>query len=121
MQHPDESYLRDVLDAARLIRQFIDGIDLESFRADQMRSSAVIRQFEIMGEATKQLSLPLRQANPDVRWRTISGMRDVLIHGYRGVDLVEVYKAATMSIPDLIPRFERILEQENKQQSSDDA
>lgn len=109
MQHPDASYLRDVLDAARLIRQFIEGTDLESFRADVMRNSAVIRQLEIMGEATKQLSLPLRQAHPDVRWRTIAGMRDVLIHGYRGVDLAEVYKAATVSIPDLIPRFERIL------------
>ncbi|HEY0019329.1 MAG TPA: DUF86 domain-containing protein [Longimicrobium sp.] len=122
MQHPDESYLRDVLNAARLIRQFIEGIDLESFRADQMRSSAVIRQLEIMGEATKQLSLALRQANPDVRWRTIAGMRDVLIHGYRGVDLVEVYKAATMSIPDLIPRFERTWQKsKTKQGRSDDA
>jgi uncharacterized protein with HEPN domain len=109
MPHPDGSYLQDVLDAARLIGQFVEGVDLEAFRADVMRQSAVIRQFEIMGEATKQLSLSLRQANPDVRWRTIAGMRDVLIHGYRGVDLTEVWKAATVSIPDLIPRFERIL------------
>lgn len=109
MQHPDSSYLRDVLDAARLIREFTEGFDLEAFRADARTNSAVIRQLEIMGEATKQLSLPLRQANPDIRWRTIAGMRDVLIHGYRGVDLAEVYKAATVSIPDLIPRFERIL------------
>lgn len=98
-----------MLDAARLIRQFVEGVGLESFRGDMMRNSAVIRQFEIMGEATKQLSLPLRQANSDIRWRTIAGMRDVLIHGYRGVDLAEVYKAATVSVPDLISRFERIL------------
>lgn len=109
MPHPDGSYLRDVLDAARLIQEFVTGYDLERFRADLRTSSAVIRQFEIMGEATKQLSLSLRQANPDIRWRTIAGMRDVLIHGYRGVDLAEVYKAATVSVPDLVPRFERIL------------
>lgn len=115
MPHPDRSYLQDVLDSARLIRQFVDGVDLESFRADVMRNSAVIRQLEIMGEATKQLSLPLRQANPDIRWRTVAGMRDVLIHGYRTVDLVEVYRAATVSIPDLIPRFERILSSINKE------
>jgi len=115
MPHPDSSYLQDVLDAARLIRQFMDGVDLESFRADVMRNSAVIRQLEIMGEATKQLSLPLRQANPDIRWRTVAGMRDVLIHGYRTVDLVEVYRAATVSIPDLIPRFERILSSINEE------
>lgn len=115
MQHPDGSYIQDVLDAARLVRQFVEGVDLESFRTDVMRYSAVIRQLEIMGEATKQLSLPLRQANPDIRWRTIAGMRDVLIHGYRGVDLAEVYKAATVSIPDLLPRFERILSTINKE------
>ncbi len=109
MPHPDSSYLQDVLDAARLILQFVDGVDLEAFHADVMRQSAVIRQLEVMGEATKQLSLPLRQANPDIRWRTIAGMRDVLIHGYRGVDLVQVWKTATDSIPDLVPRFERIL------------
>jgi len=109
MQHPDDGYLRDVLDAARLIREFVEGFDLEAFRADVRTHSAVIRQLEIMGEATKYLSLPLRQANPDVPWRRIAGMRDVLIHGYRGVDLTEVYKAATVSIPDLIPRVERIL------------
>jgi uncharacterized protein with HEPN domain len=109
MPHPDGGYLRDVLDAARLIQQFVDGVDLESFRADVMRHSAVIRQLEVMGEATKQLSLPLRQANPDIRWRAVAGMRDVLIHGYRTVDLAEVYRAATVSIPDLMPRFERIL------------
>jgi uncharacterized protein with HEPN domain len=115
MPHPDSSYLQDVLDAARLVLQFVDGVDLESFRADVMRNSAVIRQLEVMGEATKQLSLPLRQANPDIRWRTVAGMRDVLIHGYRTVDLAEVYRAATVSIPDLIPRFERILSATNEE------
>jgi uncharacterized protein with HEPN domain len=123
MPHPDTSYVRDVLDAARLIVEFVEGIDLERFLVDPMRSSAVIRQFEIMGEATKQLSLPLRQANPDIRWRTIAGMRDVLIHGYREVDLEEVYKTATVSVPDLIPRFERILAGVDTEstESSDDA
>jgi len=109
MRHPDAGYLQDVLDAARLIRDFVAGFDLDGFRADVRTHSAVIRQLEVMGEATKQLSLPLRQANPDVQWRRIAGIRDVLIHGYRGVDLTEVWKAATVSIPDLIPRFERIL------------
>lgn len=55
MRHSDSSYLKDALDAARLIRQFVEGVDLESFRADVMRNSAVVRQLEIMGEATKQL------------------------------------------------------------------
>lgn len=109
MPHADIGYLHDVLDAARLIRQFVEEVELESFRADVMRHSAVIRQLEIMGEATKQLSLPLRQAHPEIRWRTIAGMRDVLIHGYRGVDLAEVYRAATVSVPDLIPQLENIV------------
>ena len=53
MQHPDESYLQDVLDAARLIREFVQGFDMETFRADVRTHSAVIRQLEIMGRSNQ--------------------------------------------------------------------
>lgn len=109
MRHPDSGYLHDVPNAAVLIRQFVKGFGLDEFREDARTHSAVIRQLEIMGEAKKQLSLSLREANPDIGWRRIAGIRDVLIHQYRGVDLTEVWKAATISVPDLIPRIERIL------------
>lgn len=67
-----------------------------------MRQSAVARQLEIIGEATKRLSEEFRGAHPEVPWRHMAGMRDVLIHAYDHVDMDEVWVAATESLPKLI-------------------
>jgi uncharacterized protein with HEPN domain len=70
---------------------------------------AIIRQLEVIGEASKQLSMQLREANPDVPWQRICGLRDVLIHNYMGVDLEEVWGIVERRIPDLKQAVERIL------------
>ena len=71
---------------------------------------ATIRQLEIIGEATKQLSRELRSENPDVPWRRMAGLRDVLIHEYFGVDLTAVWQLTLTEIPVLRKRIEIILE-----------
>jgi uncharacterized protein with HEPN domain len=70
---------------------------------------AIIRQLEVIGEASKRLSPQLREANPDVPWQRICGLRDVLIHNYMGVDLEEVWGIVERRIPDLKQAVERIL------------
>jgi len=55
-----------------------------------MRHSAIVRQIEIIGEATKRLSEDFRNSHPEIPWRSMAGMRDVVIHGYDHVDLEEV-------------------------------
>lgn len=83
----DESlYLTDMLECIHKIESYtVDGRD--AFLNTPMMQDAVIRNLEIIGEATKQLSPELRQASPDVRWQQIAGLRDVLIHGYMKVNL----------------------------------
>jgi uncharacterized protein with HEPN domain len=109
MPHPDHVYLADILDAARLIQEFLAGIDREQFLRDPLRESAVIRQLEIIGEAAKQVSADFRHRHDRIPWRNMAGMRDVLIHAYRGVDLEQVWTAATVSVPALIPVLEPFL------------
>ena len=106
MPNRDESYIIDILDAAKLIQQFLEGIDRKLFDDDMMRQSAVIRQFEIMGEATKRLSDEFRTAHPEIPRRQMAGMRDILIHAYNHVDIDTVWNAATNVVPDLILQFE---------------
>ncbi|MDJ0682205.1 MAG: DUF86 domain-containing protein [Xenococcaceae cyanobacterium MO_167.B52] len=99
----------DILIAARLIEQFIEGIDREIFESDLMRQSAVIRQLEIIGEATKRLSQEFRAIYPQIPWRQMAGMRDILIHNYDDIELDELWNVATISIPELIQQIECIV------------
>ena len=106
MSPRDLDYVIDILSAARLIQTFLMGRDRGAFAMDLMCQSAVIRQLEIIGEATKRLSVAFRDNHPDVPWQKMAGMRDILIHAYDAVDLDEVWNAANQSIPRLIEQLE---------------
>ncbi len=74
----------------------------------------VIRQLEVIGEATKRLSLDLRSRHPAIPWRRIAGMQDILIHDYMGVDLAAVWEVAQKDFPNLKGQVEDILREMKK-------
>ncbi len=104
----DASYITDILQAAHLIQTFAEGIEKEAFEDDLMCQSAVVRQLEIIGEATKRLSEAFKASHPLIPWRKMAGMRDILIHAYDHVDMDEVWNAATVSIPGVISLLELV-------------
>lgn len=73
----------------------------EAFEASHVLQDAIIRNFEVIGEAVKQLSPVLLERYPDVAWRRVAGFRDVLIHNYMGVDLDEVWNVIEKDLPRL--------------------
>ena len=81
----------------------------DAFMSNSMMQDAVIRNFEIIGEATKRLSETVKQGNTDIPWRQMAGMRDILIHAYNHVDLDEVWRTATIAIPSLIEHIEPLV------------
>jgi uncharacterized protein with HEPN domain len=113
MQPRDASYLFDILDAARSARDFIEGYDEVAFQEDRKTQSAVIRELLIVGEATKQVSQEFRDAHPEIPWRAMAGMRDVLVHNYRGTSLENVWFAVTESLPALIASLEPLFPAED--------
>ncbi len=105
-------YLKDILEALESIEAFVQGMDRDDLERDDKTASAVIRKFEIIGEATKQLPKEIRQKYPDVPWSDMAGMRDRLIHGYFGVDYEVIWRTIKERIPKVKPQIKRILEQE---------
>lgn len=108
-------YLKDILSAIDSIEEFVVGLELDTFQADDKTSSAVIRKLEIIGEATKQIPDEIRQQNPHLPWKEMAGMRDKLIHFYFGVDNRLVWRTIQERLPQIKPDLQKILNDMNNQ------
>jgi uncharacterized protein with HEPN domain len=84
-------FLEDILEAIRKIRDYTDGLSLQTFTADAKTFDAVIRNLEIIGEAVKQIPEDIRLRRPEVKWKRMGRLRDILIHQYFGVDVQIVW------------------------------
>ena len=98
MQPPDIVFLADILDSARLVQEFTAGISCDELKHDVMRHSAVERHLEVVGEAAKSVSAEFRAAHPEIPWKAMAGLRDILIHAYRRVDLDEICRICSEDI-----------------------
>jgi len=106
-------YLQDILDAMHAIEKFVEGIDFEEFKADDKTASAVIRKFEIIGEAAKQVPEDIRKKYNQLPWKEMAGMRDRLIHFYFGVKHELVWQTIRDVIPTVKPLIQEILRNKN--------
>ena len=97
----DNVYLEHILLAIEKIEEYLHGKSRADFLSDSMLSDAVIRQIEIIGEASKLVSSKTKKKSQELPWKDIAGMRDKLIHAYFGVDNDSVWKTVKEDVPVL--------------------
>ena len=102
-------YLEDILDSIDKIEEYVEGLSFEDFRGRPMIIDAVIRNFEIVGEAVRHIPEQVRKENPEIDWKSIVGMRDVVTHHYFGVDLEIVWGTIQRRLPELKKRIKEII------------
>jgi uncharacterized protein with HEPN domain len=103
-------YLRHILDAIARIEEYTKEMEYENFMNNKLVQAGVIREIEIIGEATKRLTQGFKEKYPDIPWKKMAGMRDKLIHDYLGVDIDAVWDTVEKDIPMLKNKLKGLIE-----------
>ncbi len=105
----DAAYLCDMLESAKLVRQFVENVLFINYERDRKLQLAVERAIEIIGEAAHKVSDSFQQAHPEIPWRGIIGQRNVLAHEYGEIKQERLWLVAKERIPDLISKLEPLI------------
>jgi len=105
-----KSYLGEILEAIDKIYRYTENLTWKASDQDEKTFDAVLRNLEIIGEAVKHVPDHIRLEYPDVEWRKIAGLRDILIHEYFGIDIVIIQDILENKIPELRQHILKILD-----------
>ena len=105
-------FLDDIQSSCAKLLRFTEGRERDEVFADEMRFDALLYNLQVLGEAVKKLPPDLRERHPDIAWREIAGMRDVVAHAYFALDLDILWSAIRHDVPRLAERITEILAQE---------
>ena len=103
-------YIEDILESIIKIEEYTKGIGEEDFNENAQLQDAIMRRLEIIGEAVKNIPQIFRDKHPELPWKEIAGMRDVLIHAYFGVNLARVWKVVVDDMQDMKDKILKIKE-----------
>lgn len=98
----DKDYLSDIQEAIIKVQQYVEGYDFKRFLEDSKTQDAVVRNLEVIGEASKKVSAPLKMNYLDVPWKDLAGIRDRLVHHYFGINYEE-------ELPEVLAQIRAIL------------
>jgi len=104
----DFIFLEHILESIRNIREFSKGLSKGEFTKSRLKQSAIIRELEIIGEASKNLSENFKKKHKIIEWKIIAGFRDKLIHHYFGIELERIWNVLKKDLPKLKEEIKKI-------------
>lgn len=104
-------YLEDIREAIQRIRTYTDGMEEDDFSKDKKTQDAVIRNLQVIGEAARSIPEDVHQQTPEIEWRKIAGMRNILIHEYFGINEAIIWDIVVHKLDDLFGACRRLLEE----------
>ncbi len=102
-------FLNDTVLACRSIIRFVDGMGLDDYLADEKTRYAVMRGYEILGEAVRHLPDRLKSENSAIPWATMAAVRNRIVHGYFGIDDSILFTTIEQDLKSLLPRIEALV------------
>lgn len=108
MKKDPEVFLDHILESIDLIEDYSEGVNESEFIRSSSLQDMIVRRIEIIGEAVKNLPDDLKREHPQIPWRDIAGLRDIVVHQYFGLDLELIWDVVEKDIPQLKPEILRI-------------
>ncbi|MDO8588427.1 MAG: DUF86 domain-containing protein [Armatimonadota bacterium] len=102
--------LEDIIDAIGKIEHYVEGMDFEAFESDEKTIDAVLRNMEIIGEASRYVPDPVEESYTDIPWHKMRGIRNVVAHEYFGVSIPIIWRTLKEDIPPLVPMLRQVLQ-----------
>jgi uncharacterized protein with HEPN domain len=112
-------FLEDILECGTRIQSYAANLDFAGFVSNRMAFDAILRNLEIIGEAAKNVPSEVRARYPEVEWRAIAGLRDVMAHEYYGLENETLWNIVEREVPVLVEQLTKIIQQESVARSGD--
>ena len=104
-------YLNDIRESIAAVEEYTKGATEEDFCRNRQVQDAVIRRLEIIGEAAKNIDDDTREKHPEIPWKRIAGLRDIIAHEYFGVKFERIWEVVVKDLPDLKKKLSKMKEE----------
>jgi len=108
-ERPQLLYCQDILESGAAIQSYVQGMTFDAFAQNRMCCSAVIREFEIIGEAVGKLPAAMKDGYPGIPWQDVKDFRNLLAHEYFGIDLEIVWNTVRNDLPMLMDAVQKMV------------